>query len=130
MYKIFLFLALSLIMLPAQNLHAFAEKGRDCSKCHSLNKDEAATLLKKFDQNIKVLKVTQSRVKCMWEVSLESKAKKGVVYIDFTKKHLFTGSIIDLEEKKVGVSQIPLKDALVLGDKNAKYRIIVFDDPE
>ena len=121
---------LSLIVFPVQNLHSFAGKGQDCSKCHSLNKDEATTLLKKFDQDIKVIKVTQSRVKYLWEVSLESKGKKGVVYIDFPKKHLFSGTLIDLQEKKVNVSQIPLKDALVLGDRNAKYKVVVFDDPE
>jgi hypothetical protein len=28
------------------------------------------------------------------------------------------------------VSQIPLDDAVVIGDRQAKYRVIVFDDPE
>ena len=40
---------------------AFSTKGQDCSKCHTLKKDEAATLLKKFDQNIKVLGVGIAR---------------------------------------------------------------------
>ena len=31
---------------------------------------------------------------------------------------------------KVDVSKIPLQDALVIGDKNAKNRVIVFSDPE
>jgi thiol:disulfide interchange protein DsbC len=89
-----------------------------------------------------VLGVGVGSVKYLFEISVESNGKKGIVYIDFSKKHLFTGSLYQIQGKrnlsqeslseinKVNVSQIPLGDAIVLGKKNAKYRVIVFDDPE
>jgi thiol:disulfide interchange protein DsbC len=131
-----------LIVLPAAESSGFSTKGQDCSKCHTLKKDEAAALLKGFDQNIKVLGVGFGSVKYLFEISVESNGKKGIIYIDFPKKHLFTGSLYQIQGKrnlsqeslseinKVNVSQIPLGDAIVLGEKNAKYRVIVFDDPE
>ena len=137
-----LFLLLFPLIFPVKHLYAFAAKGQDCSKCHTIKKEEAATILKKFDQNIKVLAVNKGQVKYLWEVSYESNGKKGIVYIDLPKKHVFTGQLLDVQGKKnltqeslseltkVNVSQIPLKDALVLGAKSAKYRVIVFDDPE
>ena len=142
MRKIILLLILLPLISPVKNLYAFATKGQDCAKCHTIKKDEAAALLKKFDQNIKVLAVNRSQVKYLWEVSFESNGKNGVLYIDLPKKHVFTGSLLDIQGKKnltqeslselnkVDVSQVPLKDALVMGAKNAKYKVIVFDDPE
>ena len=121
---------------------SFPTKNQDCSKCHTLKKEEAAALLKIFNKNIKVLSVTRSKAKYLWEVSYESDGKKGLIYIDLPKKHLLSGTILDLQSKKnltqeklseitrVNVSQIPLRDALVIGDKNAKQKVIVFDDPE
>jgi thiol:disulfide interchange protein DsbC len=140
--KLILFFFLFPFVLPTQNSYAFSAKGQDCSKCHTIKKEEAATMLRKFDENIRVLAVNKSQVKYLWEVSYESKGKKGVIYIDLPKKHLFTGSLIDIKDKnnltqdslselnKVDVSQVPLKDALVLGDKKAKHKVIVFNDPE
>jgi thiol:disulfide interchange protein DsbC len=136
-----LFLA-ALVLSASSDSYGFSTKGQACSKCHALKKDEAATLLKNFDRNIKVLSVGIGSVKYLFEVAVESNGKKGIVYIDFTKKHLFSGSLFRIQGKKnltqeklseinrVNVSQIPLGDALILGEKNAKYRVVVFDDPE
>lgn len=107
-----------------------------------LSVDEALTLLKNLDPNITVTAVRPSPVGGLWEVDIEAGGKKGLVYIDTTKKFLVSGAIIAIQEKKnltqdrldeinkVDISQIPLEDALVMGDKEAKYRVIVFDDPE
>jgi thiol:disulfide interchange protein DsbC len=142
MRRFFLLFLVVLMLSAAADASGFSTKGQDCSKCHTLKKDEAASLLKSFDENIKVLGVGVGSVKYLFEVSIESNGKKGVVYIDFPKKHLFTGSLYQINGKrnltqesqseinKVNVSQIPLSDAIVLGEKNAKYRVIVFDDPE
>jgi thiol:disulfide interchange protein DsbC len=108
----------------------------------SLSVEEALTLLKDLDPNVKVLAVRTSPIEGLWEVDVEAGNKKGLVYIDSTKKYLISGAIIAISEKKnltqerldeinkVDVSQIPLDDAIVMGDKDAKYRVIVFDDPE
>jgi thiol:disulfide interchange protein DsbC len=108
----------------------------------ALGVDEALTLLKNLDPNIKVIAVQPGPVEGLWEVDIEAGNRKGLVYIDSTKKYLISGTIIAIQEKKnltqerldeinkIDVSQIPLDDALVMGDKEAKYRVIVFDDPE
>ena len=122
--------------------YGFPQKGQQCSKCHTLKKDEAQALIKKFGQNIKVLNVRPGPVKYLWEVDVDTNGKKGLVYIDLPKKNIFSGTLITIQEKKnltqdrlselnkVNVAQIPLQDALILGDKNAKHRFIVFDDPD
>jgi len=142
MHIIICCLILTFSFFPASNSSAFPTKGQDCSKCHTLTKDEALVLLKNFDPNIKVLNVTKGSAKYLFEVSIESNGKKGLIYIDLPKKHVISGSLIQIRGKKnltqerlseinkVNVSRIPLKDALVLGNKNAKYRVVVFDDPE
>ena len=142
MHKLLFSVVMAILLLPVSYSYGFSEKGQDCSKCHTLSKDEAATLLKDFAANMKVLEVIMSPVKGMWEVDVEAGGKKGLVYIDFSKKHLISGSIIAIkgrmnltqerftEINKVDISQIPLNDALVMGDKDAKYKIVVFDDPD
>jgi thiol:disulfide interchange protein DsbC len=131
-----------LVSFPFSQAGAFEAKGQDCQKCHTLNNGEASALLKVFDPNINVVSVRQSPAKGFWEVSFDAGKNKGVVYIDFTKKHLFSGSLIQMQGKKnltqdrlselnrVDVSQIPLKDALVVGSTQAKTKVVVFDDPE
>jgi thiol:disulfide interchange protein DsbC len=142
MHKITVCIIAFLFIVPVKTALSFPTKNQDCSKCHTLKKEEADALLKIFNKNIKVLSVTRSKAKYLWEVSYESDGKKGLIYIDLPKKHLLSGTILDLQSKKnltqeklseitrVNVSQIPLRDALVIGDKNAKQKVIVFDDPE
>jgi len=92
--------------------------------------------------DIKVMNVTPSEIKGLWEISMESGGRKGIVYLDYSGKHLMAGNLFLLATKtnltqekmqdltKIDVSQVPLKDALVMGDQNAKYKVIVFDDPD
>ena len=142
MCKVFSIFATILIFFTAANSFAFVTKGQDCSKCHNLKKDEASALLKELIPGVKILTIRTIPVRSMWEVVLQTNSRKELVYIDFSKKYLLSGSLIDIKGKKnlsqdrladinkVNVSQIPLKDALVMGDKNAKHKVIVFDDPE
>ena len=135
-------IAAVVFLLPMSHSYGFSEKGNDCSKCHTLKKDEAVSLLKDLIPNVNILDIKTIPVKGMWEVDIESGGKKGLLYVDFSKKHLISGSILDIKAKKnltqeriseinkVDVSKIPLGDALVMGDKNAKHKVIVFDDPD
>jgi thiol:disulfide interchange protein DsbC len=142
MRNIFLFaVSVLLLYLPA-NTHGFSSRGEDCSKCHALKKEEAVSLLQGILPNVRVLGIRPAPMKSVWEVVVESGDKKGPVYIDFSKKYVLLGSLIDIKGKrnlseersvelnKVDVSKIPLKDALVLGDRGAKKKVIVFDDPD
>ncbi len=118
------------------------QKAHDCAKCHTLNNEEAATILKDAAPDVKILSVGQAPVKGLWEVFLMAGGRKAVIYVDYSKKHFFSGAIIDIKAKKnltqdrfeelnkIDVSRIPLDDALIMGDKDAKYKVIVFSDPE
>ena len=138
-----LFVSLILFcLLPMGYSHGFETRGQECSKCHALNREEAKDLLKNTIPDVAILDVRPSPVKGFWEVYLESRGQKGIVYVDFQKKHFFSGALISLGEKKnltqerlielnrVDVSQIPLDDALVMGDQKARIRVIVFTDPD
>jgi thiol:disulfide interchange protein DsbC len=129
-------------LLPINYSHAFETRGQECSKCHTLHKDEARDLLKNIIPEVVILDVRISPVKGVWEVDLESRGRKAIVYVDFLKKHFFSGALVSIGEKKnltqerfielnkVDVSQIPLENALVMGDQNARIRVIVFTDPD
>jgi thiol:disulfide interchange protein DsbC len=143
MGKVLLLLSLiSLCLLPANPSSGFETKGQDCSKCHTLNSSEANDLLKNVIPNLKILEVNPSPTKGFWEVYLESGGKKALVYVDFSKKHFLSGTLISIVERRnltkerlaelnrQDISQIPLDDALVMGDPKAKIRIVAFDDPD
>lgn len=138
-----LFLAITLALLQyASNSYGFSNKGENCSKCHTLKKEEAAALLKEIDPTIKILNIKLTPLKSLWEIDIESSNKKGVIYLDITKKYLISGQLVDIKGKrnltqesseeinKIDASKIPLGDAIVMGDKNAKKRVIVFTDPD
>ena len=142
MLKPLLFSFLLLCLLPMSNGYGFEARGQDCSKCHMLSRDEAKDLLKYVIPGVIIFDIKLSPVKGFWEVYLESRGKKGLIYVDFPKKHFFSGNLISILDKKnltqerltelnkVDVSQIPLDDALVMGDQNARIRVIVFSDPD
>ena len=133
---------LFLCLLPMSYSYGFEGKGQECSKCHTLHKDEARDLLKSVIPDLVILDVRLSPMKGVWEVDLESRGRKAIVYVDFLKKHFFSGALVAIGEKKnltqerfiefnkVDVSQIPLEDTLVMGDQKARIRVIVFTDPD
>ncbi|HYA12095.1 MAG TPA: disulfide isomerase DsbC N-terminal domain-containing protein [Thermodesulfovibrionales bacterium] len=141
--KKILFSVLSIfLLLLLLHSYSFSETEKGRSESLDLSVDEASTLLKELDPNIKILGVSKSPVEGLWEVAVEAGNRKSIVYIDSSKKYLLSGALISIKGKKnltqerltelskVDVSQIPLDDAIVMGDKDAKYRVIVFDDPE
>ena len=121
---------------------AASKTEKEKSKAGELNKEALQNALKGTIPDVKVVEARPSQVEGLTEVVIESRGQKGILYLDSSMKHIVSGSIIDLNTKvnftqerfneinKVDVATIPLDDALVLGDKNAKYRVIVFDDPE
>jgi len=138
---LYTFLLFFFLFLPSGS-HAFEDRGQDCSKCHKLSNDEARDLLKDMFPDIKVFSISPAPSKAFWEVYMESRGRKGLVYLDFSKKHMFSGAIVSIKEKRnltqerlvdlnrVDVSQIPLGDALVMGDEKARMRVVVFTDPD
>lgn len=132
-----------LFLLASSATHAMMKEGcasGECTECHSLAREEAATLLSGSVDN--VLKVDLSPVGGLFVVDIVKNGQKWPVYIDFGKKFLISGQIIRLSNKEnvtenrylrlnpVDVSSIPLENAVVIGDRNAKRRIIEFSDPD
>ncbi|MEW6067411.1 MAG: DsbC family protein [Nitrospirota bacterium] len=115
---------------------------QDCTKCHQITDTEILNLLKEEIPNARILEVRPAPVKGMWESAIETNGRKGIVYVDFSKKYVITGNIFDIKTKtnltgerlyalnKIDLSQIPLNNALVMGEKNATKKVIIFTDPE
>jgi thiol:disulfide interchange protein DsbC len=128
--------------LIAHRAYSIEKFDHDCLKCHQATNEEVLNLLKASFPDIKVLDVRPAQVKGLTEVTVEAQGQKGILYIDSSRKYLISGSILDVKTKtnftqqryneinKVDISTIPLDDALVMGDKDAKYRVIVLDDPD
>jgi thiol:disulfide interchange protein DsbC len=141
---IYILVALTLALFSRyENAYAFTKGAeQECSKCHTLNADQAAEVMKPFAPDVKVLNILPGPIKGIWEVDFESGGKKSVVYLDYSKKILIAGNLIDTRTKinyskesfdklnKIDFSQIPLDNALVMGSKDAAHKIVVFDDPE
>jgi len=144
MRKIILLIVMStfLALSGYERAQAFAPGDQDCLKCHTLTNEQATKTLSELIPDVKVLNITPSEIKGLWEVSLEAGGKKIILYMDYSGKHLVTGNLFQIQTKtnltqskvqdlnRIDVSQIPLKDALVLGDKDAKHKVIVFSDPD
>ncbi len=137
------FVVISVInFLLVHNTYSIETCDHNCTKCHHLKNDEAQSLLKDVFPDVKVLGVRPFPFKGLWEIAIEGRGQKGIVYVDFSKKHIVSGAIFDLKTKanltqerqieisKVDVSKIPLDDAIVMGAKEAKHRVIVFSDPD
>lgn len=145
-----------LAILPAALLIAIAASARaelkpeadgqtcmsDCSQCHVLSNKEATEVLKLVNPEIDVIGVREAPVSGLWEVAFRARGKKSVAYVDISGKHIMTGSIIYARTgqnitksriydiNKVDVTAIPVEDALVFGNPQALYRVIVFVDPD
>ncbi|MGD0228992.1 MAG: thioredoxin domain-containing protein, partial [Syntrophorhabdales bacterium] len=125
--------------------NAFKEGGQNCAVCHKLSESEAKGILAKIDMpEAKVLSIGMGPVKGLWEVDLENKGHRLVLYVDFAKKLITPGPFFDYaarkdvtkektealnKDRKIDVSGLSLKDALVIGRVDAPTRIIVFTDP-
>ncbi len=125
---------------------AFGGCGGECSECHKLKTEEAEELLKEGSipelRSVKVVGISQAQAKGLWEISIQKDGKKGILYLDFSKRYLIVGQIIELkssknitqerflELNKVDVSRIPLDDSIVMGSKSAKHKVFVFTDPD
>ncbi|MBI5561021.1 MAG: DsbC family protein [Deltaproteobacteria bacterium] len=130
---------LVVLFLSANPARAFQGPGcaADCKDCHSISMDEADKILKTAQFEAKVKDIKISPVKGLWEVELAKGSETITVYLDFAKKYLVRGQFLPVADigkpaplTKVDTKKIPLSDALVLGNKDAKTKIIVFDDPD
>lgn len=123
-------------MLLFTSTYAFEKNGcgeKSCSSCHTLTLDEARQIIEKINPSIKVESVKPSKINGIWELQIRSSDKTGIIYMDFSKKHLIYGGIVDIPSitpKKVDIKDVPSDGSIVMGNPKAKRHIYVFDDPE
>ena len=101
MRKIILLIFMSsCLVLSGQTMaYAFAPGDQDCSKCHTLSNEQATKTLSEMIPDIKVLNITPSAVKGLWEVSIETGGRKIIVYLDYSGKHLMAGNLFLIQDK-------------------------------
>lgn len=132
--------------LIAGTAFAFGTTGcsGECISCHAIKKEEFVKIFKTIDPQAKVIDVKLSPVKGLYELTMETPKNKGIVYMDFGKKHIVSGNIIDISSKTnltssrieqvaaktIQISRIPVKDAIILGNPKGKKTIYVFTDPD
>lgn len=119
--------------------------GGVCASCHSLSEKEATELLKKIGGT--VTSVKQSPAKGLFELLVEREGQKGILLMDYGKKHLIQGMVVDVEtlqpasaheqnlpksrqQTSVDVAAIPVKNAVVMGNPKGSKKIYVFTDPD
>jgi len=138
MRKYIFVLAIFFVFFSAAGVGAFTGKGcgGECRDCHTLTEKEAGRLLKVKEFDASILKIEQSPVKGLWAIELSQNGKLVKVYMDYGKKHLI-GNVVKISDlgrkpelKKVDLKKIPLGDALLMGSPDARYKVIVFDDPD
>jgi thiol:disulfide interchange protein DsbC len=141
-------LALIFFQFTSNGVQAFDKTGceMDCQKCHTLTNQEMKEILKDLKApDAEILKVQLSPVRGLWEIAINNKGKPGLFYVDFSKKFIVSGSIIEVktgknktreratklqEDRRVDFSKIPLNRALVMGDAASFKKVAVFTDPD
>ena len=140
-------LALTITLLAVSTVFAMENKncGGECTSCHSLTEKDANELLKKTGINVKSVK--QAPAKGLFELLVEKDSKQGVIFIDYGKKHLLQGMIVNLESLQpvsahaqelqqpkqvttVDISKIPVENAVVMGNPKGPKKLYVFTDPD
>jgi thiol:disulfide interchange protein DsbC len=148
MKKFLITLALLFSVLTVSPAFGFGGCEENCQKCHSLNKQEVKEIFTKLQvPDAEVIDIRMSPIKGLWEVGIENKGARGLMYIGFSKKYIVGGPIFEIETasnksqeslqrteneipKYVDASSIPLNNALLMGQKDARYKVVVFTDPD
>ena len=137
----------ALLLLPVK-VWAFGGCEEDCTKCHSLSAAEAQQILGKLGApQAKAAEVKMSPVKGLWEVVVEDQGTMGIMYVGFSKRHVVAGPVFEVDSglnktqesferinrdmvRYVDYAKIPLDGALLVGQKDALYKVAVFTDPD
>lgn len=138
-------LFISLIITSPSFAMAKEGCGGVCSACHTLSEKEATELIKKTGGT--VTSVKQAPARGLFELLVEKNGQKGILLMDYGKKHLIQGMVVDIEklqpvsahqqdlvqpkqQTSLDVKTIPAANAVVMGNPNAAKKIYVFTDPD
>lgn len=127
-----LLISLFLFVSTASAFKQMTAEEADCVSCHNLTKEEAKKIFTGMQGE--VLSVEASEVPGFWEIGMKTQNQNIPLYLDYSKKYVFSGSIIRMQDKKnltaesyrqlnpVDLSRIPTDDAILLGNPEAKTR--------
>lgn len=123
---------IALLVIPGIQSDVFGEDGTQSVR----------QSLQRLIPGTDILSIQPAPLEGFWEAVINDRGRKTVIYIDPGKEYIIAGSIIhiasrtDLTKRKmdelnrIDISTIPLDDAIVLGNPEAKHKVIVFNDPD
>ncbi|MCW8859779.1 MAG: DsbC family protein [Deltaproteobacteria bacterium] len=130
-----LFLILAGLCLPGISSNsAFASESPA-----EMSQEDAAKILQDIEGE--VLSVERSELPGFYRVAMQMQGRVVPLYLDNSGKFLFSGNIIDLQQRRnlteehfrqlnpVAIDKIPLDENLSIGSLEAPDKIIVFTDP-
>lgn len=143
-FPVFLITAVCIVFLSPVLSHAFGEGGcgeGQCADCHFIDVKETRDILKDLVNEVHA--VDFSEVPGLYIVDATGKnGKRGMLYMDFSKKYVVAGNFISISDKssvssremtrlrRVDLTTIPLDNSLILGDPGAPKKVILFTDPQ
>lgn len=138
--------AITLFLCQSDRLWGANNQKQDRAKCEALTEEDARGILDNLRlKDAKLLKVQSSPIQGLWEMAVENRGGRFLIYVDCSKKYVMPGPIIERQtgidrtrqrvdelnrEKRVDLSVLGLDESLVMGDQNAPFKIIVFLDPD
>lgn len=117
----------------------------DCTACHKVTRQEAQDAVKKIDPSLTVESIGSSPVPGLYQMVLAKGNDKGIAYLDFSKRYMIQGTVIDtgnkvnitgksmvelLESRIVDTAKIRLDDALLMGNPKGTKHLYLFSDPD
>jgi thiol:disulfide interchange protein DsbC len=143
--KLCIAFAATVVLISSTQAFAKEGHGKDCASCHSLTVKDAGELVKKI--GVTVTSVKQSASKGLFELLVDKDGQKGILYVDYGKKHLIQGAVVNLEKLEqviahknelpqqkqvtsVDVKTIPVNNAFIMGNPNGTKKLYVFTDPD
>lgn len=142
----FLCILLIIFLAVGENLALDEQCKEDFHIYQNFTRNEIQEVLKKINRpDAKILSIQMSIVYGLYEIVIDNKGQYELFYMDLSKTYLIPGPIIDLttginksvekltelqKKRRIDLARIPLGDALILGDKKADKKVIVFTDPD
>jgi thiol:disulfide interchange protein DsbC len=137
--------AVTIILVSSSYAMAKEGCGGVCSTCHTLTEKDATLLLNKTGTT--VTSVKQSPARGLFELLVEREGQKGIILMDYGKKHLIQGMVVDIEklqpvsahqlnlpqpkeQTSVDVTTIPVNRAVIMGNPKGSKKLYVFTDPD
>ena len=149
LFSVFLYLSCALLFVSAPSGYGLAwgaEESQVKKDCISLGGEEIQDVLKKLNaSDAKVISIAESPRKGICEVAIDITGQTKIFYLDVHKNYLILGSLVEVanmsnktmeavqkiqDKKRIDTAKIPLTDALVLGEKGASKKTVVFTDPD